>query len=61
MAKAGLLCKLVSETTANECRQKIKRKTMHLLLTPFLGSAIIIGGSTVGLVLLIVIVVLLVR
>jgi len=40
---------------------KHKRKTMHLLLTPFLGSAIIIGGSTAGLILLIVVIVLLVR
>jgi hypothetical protein len=34
---------------------------MHLLLTPMLGSMIVIGGSTLGLVLLIVIIVLIVR
>jgi len=34
---------------------------MHLLLTPMLGSMIVIGGSTIGLVLLIVIIVLIVR
>jgi hypothetical protein len=34
---------------------------MHLLLTPMFGSMIVIGGSTLGLVLLIVIIVLIVR
>jgi hypothetical protein len=40
---------------------KNERQTMHLLFLPVLGSAIWIGGSGVGLLLLIVIVVLLVR
>ena len=34
---------------------------MHLLFSPFLGSALYIGGGGVGLLLLIVIVVLLLR
>ena len=34
---------------------------MDLLITPMLGSMIVIGGSTLGLVLLIVVIVLLVR
>ena len=34
---------------------------MHLLLAPLFGSVLIIGGSTLGLVLLVVIIVLLVR
>jgi hypothetical protein len=34
---------------------------MHLLLAPMLGSMVVIGGSTLGLVLLIVIIVLLIR
>jgi cellobiose-specific phosphotransferase system component IIC len=40
---------------------KNERKTMHLLLTPLLGSALYIGGGGVGLLLVIVIVVLLLR
>jgi hypothetical protein len=34
---------------------------MHLLLTPFLGSAIWIGGGGIGVLLVIVIIVLLLR
>ena len=34
---------------------------MHLLFTPVLASALYIGGGSVGLILLIVIVVLLLR
>jgi hypothetical protein len=34
---------------------------MHLLLLPVLGSAIWIGGSSVGLLLVIIIIVLLIR
>jgi hypothetical protein len=34
---------------------------MHLLLTPMLGSMIVIGGSTLGLILLIVVIVLILR
>jgi hypothetical protein len=34
---------------------------MHLLLTPMLGSMVVIGGSTLGLVLLIVVIVLILR
>jgi hypothetical protein len=34
---------------------------MHLLLLPILGSAIYIGGGSVGLLLIIIVVVLLVR
>ena len=40
---------------------KNERKTMHLLFTPVLGSAIWIGGGGLGLVLLIVILVLIFR
>jgi len=48
--------------TANTLPSKNERQIMHLLLlTPVLGSAIWIGGGSVGLVLLIVIVVLLLR
>jgi hypothetical protein len=36
-------------------------KLMHLLLLPILGSAIWIGGGSVGLLLVIIIVVLLLR
>jgi hypothetical protein len=36
-------------------------KIMSLLFTPILGSALYIGGGSVGLLLIIVIVVLLVR
>jgi hypothetical protein len=39
-----------------------ERQTMHLLLfSPVLGSAIIIGGGSYGLLLVIAIVILLVR
>ena len=34
---------------------------MHLLILPFLGSALYIGGGGLGLVVIIVIVVLLIR
>lgn len=34
---------------------------MDLLITPMLGSVLVIGGSTLGLILLIVVIVLLVR
>jgi hypothetical protein len=34
---------------------------MHLLFTPILGSAIWIGGGSVGLLLVIIIIVLLLR
>jgi hypothetical protein len=34
---------------------------MHLLFTPFLASALYIGGGTLGLILVIVVVVLLLR
>jgi len=34
---------------------------MHLLLAPMLGSVLVIGGSTLGLIVLIVIIVLIVR
>ena len=40
---------------------KIERNIMHLLFSPVLASAIIIGGGGVGLVLIIVVVVLLLR
>jgi hypothetical protein len=46
---------------ANVLPSKNERQTMHLLFTPVLGSAIWIGGGSVGLLLLIVIVVLLLR
>jgi hypothetical protein len=34
---------------------------MHLLLAPMFGSMIVIGGSSLGLILLIVIIVLILR
>lgn len=34
---------------------------MDLLLTPMLGSVLVIGGSTLGLIILIIVIVLLVR
>ncbi len=40
---------------------KNERYVMHLLFSPVLGSAIWIGGGSVGLVLLIIVVVLLLR
>jgi hypothetical protein len=40
---------------------KNERHTMHLLFTPFLASGIWIGGGSVGLILVIVVVVLLLR
>jgi hypothetical protein len=44
------------------CHQKNERQTMHLLLfSPVLASAIYIGGGSLGLVLVIIVVVLLVR
>jgi hypothetical protein len=47
---------------ANELPSKNERQTMHLLFSaPVLGSAIIIGGGSIGLLLVIVIVVLLLR
>jgi len=42
-------------------KNRIERFTMFLLFTPLLGSAIWIGGGSVGLLLLVVIVVLLLR
>jgi hypothetical protein len=46
---------------ANELPSKNERHTMHLLLSPVLANAIWIGGGSVGLVLLIVIIVLVLR
>ena len=40
---------------------KNERHIMHLLLSPVLGSAIWIGGGSVGLLLVIIVVVLFVR
>jgi hypothetical protein len=40
---------------------KNERHIMHLLFTPFLASGIWIGGGSVGLILVIVVVVLLLR
>jgi hypothetical protein len=40
---------------------KNKNPLMHLLLSPILGNVIWIGGGSVGLVLLIVVIVLLLR
>jgi hypothetical protein len=34
---------------------------MHLLLSPLLGSVMVIGGSSLGLILLIVVIVLVLR
>jgi hypothetical protein len=45
----------------NTLPSKKERYFMHLLLSPVLGSAIWIGGGSVGLLLVIVIVVLLLR
>jgi hypothetical protein len=36
-------------------------KIMHILLAPMLGSLVVLGGGSVGLILLILIIVLLVR
>ena len=47
--------------TANKLPTKTKDKTMHLLLTPMLADALWIGGGSVGLILLIVIIVLVMR
>jgi hypothetical protein len=47
--------------TANELPPITKGKTMTLLMTPVLASALYIGGGSVGLLLVIIIVVLLVR
>ena len=38
-----------------------KRNTMHLLASPGLASVYVVGGSSLGLILLIVVIVLLVR
>jgi hypothetical protein len=47
---------------ANTLPSKTKDKTMHLLLfSPVLASALYIGGGTLGLVLLIVVIVLVLR
>jgi len=40
---------------------KTERKTMILLSSPFLASALYIGGGSVGLLLVIVVIVLLMR
>ena len=50
----------LQKMTANKLPSK-QKQTMHLLLTPFLASALYIGGGSVGLLLVIVIVVLLLR
>jgi hypothetical protein len=47
--------------TAIVLPSKNEIQTMHLLFSPFLGSAIIIGGGIGGLLLVVIIVVLLVR
>jgi hypothetical protein len=47
--------------TANELPPKNERQIMHLLLAPVFASALYIGGGSVGLLLVIVIIVLLVR
>jgi hypothetical protein len=49
---------------ASRCRSpKINQpiKIMHILLAPMLGSLVVLGGGSVGLILLILIIVLLVR
>jgi hypothetical protein len=46
----------------NTLPSRNERQTMHLLLfTPVLASALYIGGGTLGLVLVIIVVVLLLR
>jgi hypothetical protein len=45
----------------NTLPSKTKEHTMHLLFSPILASGIWIGGGSVGLILVIVIVVLLLR
>jgi hypothetical protein len=48
--------------TANELPlKKSERQTMHLLFSPVLASGFWIGGGSIGLVLLIILVVLLIR
>jgi hypothetical protein len=46
---------------ANELPPKNERQTMHLLFSPVLASALYIGGGSLGLVLLIVVIVLVLR
>jgi threonine dehydrogenase-like Zn-dependent dehydrogenase len=45
----------------NPLPSKTKVTSMHLLFSPVLGSALIIGGGSVGLLVVIIIVVLLFR
>jgi len=47
--------------TAKYIAIKSERKTMHLLFTPVLASALYIGGGGLGLVLLIVVLILIFR
>jgi hypothetical protein len=46
---------------ANDLPPKTKEKTMLLLSSPFLASALYIGGGGLGLVLLIIVIVLVLR
>jgi cellobiose-specific phosphotransferase system component IIC len=52
---------LFQTMTANELPSQNERQTMHLLFSPVLASALIIGGGGLGLLLIIVVVVLLLR
>jgi cellobiose-specific phosphotransferase system component IIC len=53
------IARKVANQSKNHPSQDIK--LMHLLLLPILGSAIWIGGGSVGLLLVIIIVILLLR
>jgi hypothetical protein len=52
---------LASEVVANELPSQIERHVMHLELLPILASGLWIGGGSVGLILLIIIIVLVLR
>jgi hypothetical protein len=51
----------LSKSVGKQIALENERKTMLLLFSPFLASALYIGGGSVGLLLVIVVVVLLLR
>jgi hypothetical protein len=52
---------VATENDGKQIAVKNERKIMLLLSTPFLASALYIGGGSVGLLLLIVVIVLVLR
>jgi hypothetical protein len=46
---------------ARKARHQNERQTMHLLFSPLLANVIWIGGGSVGLLLIVVIIVLVLR